>query len=162
VPTFEEALMLCIELGLGVNVEIKPCRRRGAETAKATMAALLRAWQEHLPAPVVSSFAPDCLRVARELAPELPRGYLAGRLPRTWQTLMARYGCTTLHLDQRWLGVRHRAAVVTAGVPLVLYTVNDPEQARRQLDGGATAVITDHVERILGAIDAPTAAPARG
>jgi glycerophosphoryl diester phosphodiesterase len=162
VPTFEEALMLCIELGLGVNVEIKPCRRRGAETAKATMVALLRAWPEHLPAPVVSSFAPDCLRVARELAPELPRGYLAGRLPRTWQTLMARYGCTTLHLDQRWLAVRHRAAVVAAGVPLVLYTVNDPEQARRQLDGGATAVITDHVERILGAIDAPTAAPARG
>ena len=28
VPTFEQALALCAELGLGVNVEIKPCANR--------------------------------------------------------------------------------------------------------------------------------------
>ena len=44
VPTFDEALMLCAELGLGINVEIKPCRRREAETAAVAMAALLRLW----------------------------------------------------------------------------------------------------------------------
>jgi len=152
VPTFEDVLALCIELGLGINVEIKPCRRREADTAKAAVAALLRLWPKSLPAPVVSSFAPECLRVARELAPALPRGYLAGRLPRDWQGMMARYDCTTLHLDQRWLGIRHRTAVVAAGVPLVLYTVNDGERARRHLEAGVTAVITDHIGRILGSI----------
>ena len=152
VPMFEDVLALCIELGLGINVEIKPCRRREAETAQAAVGALLRLWPQSLPAPVVSSFAPECLRVARELAPELPRGYLTGRLPRDWQGLMARYGCTTLHLDQRWLSVRHRTTVVAAGVPLVLYTVNDGERARRHLEAGVAAVITDHIGRILGSI----------
>jgi glycerophosphoryl diester phosphodiesterase len=152
VPMFEDVLALCIELGLGINVEIKPCRRREAETAKAAVGALLRQWPKSLPAPVVSSFAPECLRVARELAPALPRGYLAGRLPRHWQAMMARYGCTTLHLDQRWLGIRQRSAVVAAGVPLVLYTVNDGERARRHLETGVTAVITDHIGRILGSV----------
>ena len=28
VPTFEETLALCAELGLGINVEIKPCPGR--------------------------------------------------------------------------------------------------------------------------------------
>jgi len=162
VPTFEEALMLCAELGLGINVEIKPCRHREAETAAVAVATLLRLWPEDLPAPLISSFAPECLRVACELAPGLPRGYLADRLPRTWRDLMARYDCVSLHLNRRWLGVRQRTAVTAAGVPLVLYTENDAARARRYLDSGVTAVITDRVDRVLAALaaapDAPTAA----
>lgn len=155
VPTFEEALELCIELGLGINVEIKPCRGREAATAIAAMAVLERLWPDHMPGPLVSSFAPECLRVAREMAPQRARGYLAGRLPRRWRTLMARDDCTTLHLDQRWLGVSQRTAVVAAGVPLVLYTINDRELARRHLESGVASVITDHVDRVLamGAAD---------
>jgi glycerophosphoryl diester phosphodiesterase len=166
VPTFDEALMLCAELGLGINVEIKPCRHRETETARVTMAALRRGWPQHMPVPVVSSFAPECLRVARELAPEFPRGYLASRLPRRWQALLAEYGCATLHLDQRWLGSPQRAAVAAADVPLVLYTVNDGERARQHLTRGVTSVITDHIDRVVAATRdaAPDAwmAPAAG
>jgi glycerophosphoryl diester phosphodiesterase len=164
VPTFERALRRCIELGLGINVEIKPCPGREAETARTAMATLLRVWPEDMPAPLISSFAPECLRVARAVAPDLPRGYLASRLPRRWQELMARYDCATLHLDQRWLGARERALVVAAGVPLVLYTVNDGEQARRHVESGVTAVISDQVDRILAATSAskPGDAPRRG
>jgi glycerophosphoryl diester phosphodiesterase len=165
VPTFDEALTLCAELGLGINVEIKPCRHREAETAVAAIASLRRGWPADTPVPVVSSFAAESLRVARELAPELPCGYLAGRLPRRWQARLAESGCTTLHLDQRWLGSPQRAAVTAAGVPLVLYTVNDGERARRHLARGVTSVITDEIELVLEATkdaapDAPTAAAA--
>jgi len=159
VPTFEEALLLCAELGLGINVEIKPCRHREAETAAAAVAALLRLWPKNLPVPLISSFAPDCLRVAREMAPELPRGYLADRLPRNWRDLMSRYDCTTLHLNRRWLGARQRAAVTAAGVPLVLYTENDGARARRHLESGVTSVITDHVDVVLAALAATPDAP---
>ncbi|MGH6898675.1 MAG: glycerophosphodiester phosphodiesterase [Geminicoccaceae bacterium] len=154
IPTFDEALMLCVELGLGINVEIKPCRHREAETAAVAMATLRHGWPQHMPVPVVSSFAPECLRVAREIAPELPRGYLARRLPRNWQALMADYGCVTLHLDQRWLQVRQRSAVTAAGVPLVLYTVNEGERARQHLESGVTSVITDQIDRVSAAIGA--------
>ena len=62
VPTFEQALALCAELGLGINVEIKPCARREVETAQVTMSTLLDLWPRDRPAPLVSSFAPVCLR----------------------------------------------------------------------------------------------------
>jgi glycerophosphoryl diester phosphodiesterase len=152
VPTFEEALALCGELGLGINVEIKPCRRREAATAAAAVATLDRLWPQGLPAPLISSFAPEALRVVRAQAPALPRGHLAGRLPRSWQALMARDGCVTLHLDYRRLSERQCAAIVAAGVPLLLYTVNDGERARRLLANGVTAVFTDHVDRVLAAL----------
>ncbi len=152
VPTFEAALALCAELGLGINVEIKPCRGREAETARATVETLLAHWPEAMPAPLVSSFAPICLVVAREIAPALPRGHLAGALPRRWRAAMAAHGCRTLHLNHRWLSARQRAAVVAAGVPLLLYTIDDPGRARQQLAAGVTAVITNRVGEVLAAL----------
>ena len=149
VPTFEQALALCAELGLGINVEIKPCAGREVDTAQVTMARLLELWPRDLPAPLVSSFAPVCLRVAREMAPDLPRGYLAGTLPRRWRELLAEYDCATLHLNHRRVVPWQRATVVTAGVPIVLYTVNVGLRARQQLEAGVAAVITDHVDRVL-------------
>src|SRR3954471_19401513 len=40
VPTFEEAIACFAELGLGCNVEIKPCPGREVETARGTVATL--------------------------------------------------------------------------------------------------------------------------
>lgn len=152
VPTFEEALALCAELGLGINVEIKPCPGREQETAAATMKALRELWPRSMPAPLISSFAPASLRVAQEMAPEMPRGYLAGTLPRRWRAQMVEYGCATLHLNHRRIVPWQRATVVAAGVPLVLYTVNNGLAARRCLEAGIAAVFTDHIDRVLAAL----------
>jgi glycerophosphoryl diester phosphodiesterase len=149
VPTFEQALALSAELGLGINVEIKPCAGREVETARVAVATLLELWPRDMPAPLVSSFAPACLRVAREIAPGLPRGYLAGSLPRRWRELMAEYDCTAMHLNYRRSVAWQRAAILAAGVPVVLYTINDGWRARQYLEAGVTAVITDHVDRVL-------------
>jgi glycerophosphoryl diester phosphodiesterase len=152
VPTLEEALALCRELGLGLNLEIKPCRGREVETARVAVATLRAHWPADRPVPLISSFAPACLAIAREQAPEVPRGWLAGRLPRRWRELLEAAGCSTLNLDHRWLGARQRAAVVAAGVPLLLYTVNDPQTARAQLGSGVAAVFTDRVGELLAAL----------
>jgi glycerophosphoryl diester phosphodiesterase len=153
VPTFEQALALCAELGLGINVEIKPCANRAVATAQATISTLLDLWPRDMPAPLVSSFAPACLRVARDMAPEVPRGYLAGTLPRRWRELMAEYDCATMHLNHRRIVGWQRAAILAAGIPVVLYTVNDGLRARQQLEAGVAAVITDRVDRVLTWLD---------
>ncbi len=153
VPTLEAALALCAELGLGINVEIKPCPGREVETARVAVESLRGLWPGDRPTPLISSFAHACLGVARELAPEIPRGYLAGSLPRRWRQELTAYGCRTLHLSDRRLSSRQRAAVLAAGVPLLLYTVNDPERARTLLREGVTAVFTDRVSEVLAALD---------
>jgi glycerophosphoryl diester phosphodiesterase len=153
VPTLADALALCGGLGLGINVEIKPCPGREAETARVVVETLLEHWPEARPAPLISSFAPVCLAVARDLAPAMPRGYLASRLPRQWQQQLDAYGCSTLHLNDRRTSERQRAAVLAAGVPLVLYTVNDPRRARELLETGVAALFTDRVGEVLAALD---------
>ena len=153
VPTLADALALCGELGLGINVEVKPCPGREAETARVAVETLLELWPDDRPAPLVSSFAPVCLAVARDLAPAVPRGYLAGRLPVRWREQLDAYSCHTLHLNYRRTSARQRAAVLAAGVPLLLYTVNDPGRARELLGTGVAALFTDRVGEVLAALD---------
>ena len=45
VPSFEQAIACLVELGLGANVEIKPCAGREVETAEAVVEILKRPWQ---------------------------------------------------------------------------------------------------------------------
>jgi glycerophosphoryl diester phosphodiesterase len=152
VPTLDEALALCAELGLGINVEIKPCPGRAAETARITLERLQAVWPADRPAPLISSFAPECLTVAQEIAPWLPRGYLCGRLPRQWAAQLTRFGCVTLHASHTWLRRGQVTQLAVRGVPLLLYSVNDGARARDLLALGATAVFTDRVAEVLAAV----------
>ncbi len=152
IPTLAEALALCTELGLGINLEIKPCRGREAETARVAVEMLLALWPAHMPRPLISSFAPECLQVARQIAPHLPRGYLSHRLPRRWREVVEEHHCATLHLNHRRISGRQRAAVIAAGVPLLLFTVNHARRARQYLERGVTATITDYVDDVRAAL----------
>src|SRR5579872_4673702 len=80
VPTFEEAIACFGELGLGCNVEIKPCEGREAETARVAVATMRRCWPASLPAPLLSSFKRQSLIAAREAAPEFDRAILLGEI----------------------------------------------------------------------------------
>jgi glycerophosphoryl diester phosphodiesterase len=152
IPAFEEAIELLGELGLGANVEIKPARGHEAATARATVEMLQRRWPGNLPPPLVSSFALEALAVALEVAPELTRGYLFGRLPADWRELAEGLGCATIHCDQRHLSARQVRAVLDAGFPLLAYTVNDPARAREILGWGVVAVFSDCPDAVVAGL----------
>ncbi|MFO1037343.1 MAG: glycerophosphodiester phosphodiesterase [Geminicoccaceae bacterium] len=141
VPTLEAALDLARELGLSVNVEIKPAT--GHETATGVTVARMVRELEDGPPILLSSFSLDGLRAARDTAPEVPRGLLVEALPPDWADLMQEMGCTSLHPDQEPLQPDAVRALRAQGVAVLLYTVNDPARARAFLDAGASAIITD-------------------
>lgn len=143
VPTLSETIATLSELGLGANIEIKPCPGRGAETAAAVVAILAKAWPAQRPVPLLSSFDRDALATARAAAPDLPIGLLSSRLPPDWREAAAHYGCASINLDQKHVTDADIAAVRAAGLAVLVYTVNDPARARQLTQAGATAVFTD-------------------
>ena len=158
VPTLEQALDLLLELGLRANVEIKPCPGREAETARAAVAAIRRAWPARRRPLLLSSFRPDCLAAARAAAPEMPRGLLVWERPKEWATRAAELGCRTVHCADRYLTRAWAARIKRLGYGLAVYTVNDPARARRLLGWGVDTLITDRPDAILALL---SAAPAR-
>lgn len=148
VPTYAEAVELCVELGLWANVEIKPSSGCEADTGRIVAAASVELWRSAALAPLLSSFSVEALAAARDWAPQLPRGLLTESIAPDWQRTLELYGCVTLHCDWRRLGEAQARAVRDAGYALACYTVNEIELARRLFDWGVNAVFTDRLDLI--------------
>ncbi len=152
VPTFEEAIACFQELGLGCNVEIKPCEGREAETARVAVATLRRRWPSTLPPPLLSSFKPDSLAAARDAAPEFARAILLGELNDDWRVRADAVGAVAVNTDGKKLAPGRAREVKQAGLALSAYTINDPDQAQALVAMGVDCVITDRPDVIIAAL----------
>lgn len=154
IPTLSEVIQLCADLGLALNIEIKPNPGQDEQTAWAIADLLTAQWPDSLPWPLVSSFSIASLMALRRVAPHLPRGILFGHRPAHWQEIVAQTGARTLHLWDRAESPESVSILAHAGLPILIYTVNDAAAARRWLDSGARAVITDCPGQLLRNLEA--------
>lgn len=147
VPTLEEAVGLIRDLGLGLNLEIKPYPGQEEATAEVALAALRPLWPMDRPL-LLSSFEVPCLEVAQRLWPEIPRGYLLWDPPADWAAVAERIGAATLNVHQDRQSADSVAAYRATGRPVLAYTVNDPGRARTLFGWGVSAVFTDAPGRL--------------
>jgi glycerophosphoryl diester phosphodiesterase len=148
IPSYEQVVALCRELGLWANVEIKPAKGHEQATGEAVARMTRELWKGAALAPLLSSFSVEALAAAQSAAPELRRGYLVGKLPGDWRETMAALDCVSLHCNYRALNGKLAADIHEAGYAILLYTVNDPAEARRLLAVGANCLVTDALDRI--------------
>jgi glycerophosphoryl diester phosphodiesterase len=151
VPTLEQAVALLLSLGVSANVEIKPATGHASATGRVVADYLRQHWPEDGPGLLLSSFERAALTAAAEAAPNLPRGLLAEDLPQDWETALSGLGCATLHLDHARLNPDGVRTLTAEGVPVLLYTVNDPARAIALRAAGAVAIITDVPDLLLAA-----------
>lgn len=149
VPTFEQAIACFGELGLGCNVEIKPCEGREEETARVVVATLRNHWPAVLPAPLLSSFKDASLAAARQAAPEFARALLIGELKDDWRGRAATLAALGINTNGKQLTAPRAIEVKKAGYLLSAYTINDPDVARVLVAMGVDCIITDAPDLIL-------------
>jgi glycerophosphoryl diester phosphodiesterase len=152
IPTLEDSLALLRDLGMGFNLEVKPCPGLEAETSRVALAVVERVWPKALPVPLISSFKHASLEAARAAAPDLPRGYLAERLEDDWLARARDLGCATIHPGFRYLTRAQVEASHAAGLPVLVWTVNDPVRAVELRGWGADSLISDVPGAIAAAI----------
>lgn len=146
-PTLNAVLALVQEVGGGINIEIKPCPGRERETAAAVIDVVRATWRQPI-LPLLSSFQRASLEACRDLAPDLPRGYLSDTVGEDWVAEAKSLGCVTLNLGWKTLTPAQVPGLIASGLPLLLWTVNEPEVASAFLTAGATAVITDQPDLV--------------
>lgn len=150
VPTLVELLDLLIDRNWGVNIEIKPCEGRERETAAAVCRIVEAHWPKDREPPLLSSFAVGSLEEAQKVAPHLPRGYLCESLEPGWQDIVRRLDCTTLNLNSATLSPEKLAEAKASGLPILVWTVNDPARAEELLKAGVVSIITDRPDIVKG------------
>lgn len=151
-PSFGDAAELCQALGLWANVEIKPSAGHETETGRKVALEARELWSG-LPPPLLSSFSPEALTAAREAAPELPRGLLFDAPPADWPAICRRLQCVSLHCSRKHFTPQLLAEAQAADIPLLLYTVNDPDDAGELLRLGVSALFTDRLDLLSARTD---------
>lgn len=157
IPTLEEAVDVLLETGLGLNLEIKPCPGREKETAEAALDVLSQIWDDHNRI-LISSFQHVSLEAARDVAGDWARGLLIGgetpeEMPENWHGLADYLDVKTLHIGTRLLSRDLAEAVIDEGYPLLVYTVNQPDDARKYKSWGVDALFSDMPDLIAEAFD---------
>ncbi|MCB1537825.1 MAG: glycerophosphoryl diester phosphodiesterase [Rhodospirillales bacterium] len=154
VPTLEEAVDVILELGLGLNLEIKPCPGREVETAEAALDVLSRIWDD-ADKLLISSFQHVSLESAREMAPEWRRGLLIDTPMRDWAALADYLKVSTINIDGRDLSLTREGveAYLESGLGVLAYTINDPMRARTLFSWGVDGVFSDVPDAIEGSLN---------
>lgn len=146
IPRFAEAAALCRELGLLANIEIKPAVGYEIETAKRVTGLTAQLWRDAAVQPLISSFSLEALEIARDLAPQIPRGILFEAVPHDWLSEMKRLQAFSLHCCADLLTDAVLDEAAAQRIPVLCYTVNSPKQAKILFERGVAALFTDRLD----------------
>jgi glycerophosphoryl diester phosphodiesterase len=146
-PSFAGIARHCIRNGYALNVEIKPSPGRERHTGEVVAAEAARLWAGQARPPLLTSFEPDALQGARDGAATLPRGLLLDALRPGWFTEAQTLGCIAVVTHYSLMDAAVIAQLHGAGLRALVYTVNDPAEARRLVGLGIDGIITDAVDR---------------
>ena len=149
IPRLIDALARCRALGLAANLEIKPATGVEIETGRAVGMLLASMAPEERPVLLLSSFSADALRIAAGCVPDIPRAFLVEAFDDAAIDTARAFGCQSLNLSRQGLSAAHVAAVKKAGLRCLVYTVNQPDEARRLAAWGVDGVFSDRPDLLL-------------
>src|SRR6218665_1385260 len=145
-PTLENLARYCIANGFFLNLEIKPTPGLSAKTGQVVGAYAARLWQGKPAQPLSSTFHPETLAGSLETAPHLPRPLLLDALWDGCLDCARQLGCAANVCHRSLWEPALVAQVNGQGMRTLSYTVNDEGAARRLIDLGTDAIITDRVD----------------
>ena len=143
--TFEAIARQLVSNGDMANVEIKPTPGAERETGLAVAREAAKYWAGARVPPLLSSFAFDSLVAAKEAAPELPRGWLVDTFTEADWGRLGELGAVSLHTDHKKFDVANVARLHDRGYRVMLYTVNDADNAERLFAAGVDGIFTDNL-----------------
>lgn len=143
VPTLEEFLVCAAQLGMGINVEIKPCLGKDRQTAYRVIEILERHQKNFNNKILVSSFSLESLAIARALTESFPLAILLEKWTPQWQDYVRQLACFSLHVKHTLLTAEMIRQVKLLDVRLLAYTINSPKRAAQLFSMGIDAVFSN-------------------
>lgn len=146
-PSLESIARFCLRNAFALNIEIKPTPGADSETGRVVAEHAAALWRDAAVPPLLSSFQHSALEAARTAAPELPRAHLFETLGGHSLEDALALGCIAIVTAYAQIDAEAIARIHDAGLKALVYTVNDPAEARRLTQLGIDGIITDAVDR---------------
>lgn len=141
IATLQAAVKLIHQLGMGLNLEIKPT---AAGLGELTLQRSLEVLQ-HSPAInlVISSFDFSALQAAKALAPNIPRALLYQKLAANWRDAVRKYAVRSVHLAEATVLQEDIIQMRKLGLEVYVYTVNSIEKNQQLIHWGINGIFSD-------------------
>ena len=147
---FQDAIGHLDAMGLGLNIEIKACPGREAETAGVICNLVQDGWPAGLPAPIFSSFDAAALIRTREILPRADIAMLYDDVPADWNETCRQIGASSVHIWNETVRHGDVERIARAGYVLRAFTVNQRTRAGELQDMGLSGIFCDFPERMTG------------
>jgi glycerophosphoryl diester phosphodiesterase len=152
IPTLEEVLQYCLEHHIFMNIEIKPATGYDIRTGIIVAEKVLQYYDRLVDAgvaPVFSSFSFDALKAAKEVAPQIARGYLVHEPLDTvpqWKAQVAELQAASMNVNEEHLTPAQVEEIKALQCGVFCYTVNEVSRAEELLSWGVDCICTDNVK----------------
>lgn len=143
IPTLEDVIDVLIDRDLGLNLEIKPCPGRERLTAEVALDLLSTIWDDH-DRLLISSFQHVSLEAAFDLAQDWHRGLLLPEeLPDNWAEMADYLKVSSINVNAKTIKRDTVEDIMDKDLPILAYTVNQPDQARLLQSWGVDGFFSD-------------------
>lgn len=150
VPTLEEFIDTCRELGLRMNIEIKVGRDDDDDLGRSAALFLETHIADDEPPPLVSSKSIPALDAFLGVSRRFPCSFvIVGAIPGDTDLTKWRGRFAAIHALASAVTAPDVARAKTQGYVVMAFTVNDAESATRLFEWGVDAVFTDYPDRLL-------------
>ena len=151
IPTLKQAMDAIARCELFFNMEIKPSPGREEETARVAAADVIKDWQTNIPM-LASSSSEVCLQTFQDIAPDIPCGLIVYKVPENWREIVQRNNCISIHFHCSNASPELVSEINSAGYSALVYTVDDPIEAKKLFAMGISGIFTNFPEIIIPAI----------
>lgn len=152
IPRLDDVLRLAAGTAVWFNIETKMRERPDLAPPPERFAALvLEAVRRHQveSRTILQSFDYRSLHAMKKLAPEMPLAALDDRGKEDFVVLARQAGAGIISPRHDFVTAEKVRAAHAAGLQVVAWTANKPEDWRRLIDAGVDAIITDDPEPLL-------------
>lgn len=146
IPTLEETLELCIELGLSLHLELKIHPGNNIEALVKQVTNVVKSANFPLGQLVFSSFSRDATELCRQMYPQARRGFITENRNFDIESLMATCDLYSVHLHHRIATPERVSQLKEKGLTVIIWTMNDASRADYFFDIGVDNIMSDIVD----------------
>lgn len=143
IPSLEQALEAVIDLDIGLNIDLKPENGQEAHMTEAALDIVSQLWDSKNF--LVSSSNPACIDTAIDIAPDYKRSWVLEQYwPENWEELATHLELTFISVHANYIKREDIEKIIDFGLPVMAYTVNQPDLVRQLQGWGMDGFFTDY------------------
>ena len=143
IPTLEEAMLKCMELGVTLNLELKVYNQHTTQSLTYEVLATVERINYPLDKLLFSSFNQDVLAQCKTHYPQVRRGFICDKWSQNSLNALLCLDLYSIHIDHQLLDISIANEIKESGIILKIWTLNEPSKAKGFYEMGVDNIITD-------------------